>query len=145
MKHNVEANLYAFLCTKRYVMTIDDIWDIKAWNALKPGLPIDSEKGSRIILSSRNKNIGKDIGGLDSVFELQPPDPQTSRELFYKLIAHVSKNITETLDSPQLENISEQILERCHGLPLAIVLVAGLLKTRLRSQTEWKAILDGMG
>ncbi|KAH7833989.1 hypothetical protein Vadar_011688 [Vaccinium darrowii] len=112
MKHNVEANLYAFLCTRRYVITIDDIWDIKAWNALKPGLPIDSEKGSRIILGSRNKNVGKDIGGPDSVFELQPLDLQANRELFYKLIAHVSENITETLDPPQLENIGEQILER---------------------------------
>ncbi|KAL7239875.1 hypothetical protein ACSBR2_005691 [Camellia fascicularis] len=46
---------------------------------------------------------------------------------------------------PQLETIDEQILKRCGGVPLAIVLAAGLLLLRERSENAWKGILDGMG
>ncbi|KAH7835118.1 hypothetical protein Vadar_023033 [Vaccinium darrowii] len=57
MKNNVKANLYAFLCTRRYVIMIDDIWDIKAWNPLKPGLPTDSEKAEGFIRGSDVRQV----------------------------------------------------------------------------------------
>ncbi|KAG5559352.1 hypothetical protein RHGRI_009032 [Rhododendron griersonianum] len=54
IEQGVESNLFAFLSGKRYAIVIDDIWDTKAWDALKVGLPMNSENGSRIILTSRN-------------------------------------------------------------------------------------------
>ncbi|XP_058213375.1 toMV susceptible protein tm-2-like [Rhododendron vialii] len=145
IEHNVETNLYEFLSRKRYVIVIDDIWHTRAWDALKIGLPTNSENGSRIILTSRNKDVGVYVGGSDSVLDLKPLDQETSRKLFYKIIVDDPQNICDTQDPPQLKNIGEQILERCGGVPLAIVLVAGFLKLRQRSGTAWKGVLEAMG
>ncbi|KAE9448097.1 hypothetical protein C3L33_19992, partial [Rhododendron williamsianum] len=142
--HNVEANLSEFLSRKRYVIVIDDIWHTRAWDALKIGLPSNSENGSRIILTSRNRDVGVHVGGPNSVLTLEPLDQETSRRLFYKLFVDDLQNICETQDPPQLEKIGEQILERCSGVPLAIVLAAGLLKLRERSETTWKGVLEDM-
>ncbi|KAI8565525.1 hypothetical protein RHMOL_Rhmol03G0266900 [Rhododendron molle] len=144
IEHDVEANLFAFLSGKRYAIVIDDIWHTKAWDALKVGLPTNSEDGSRIILSSRITDVGVHAGGLNSVLELQPLDPETSRKLFYKTIVFDTQNTIKIQDSPQLEHIGEQILERCGGVPLAIVLAAGMLKLKGRSEIAWKGVLEGI-
>ncbi|XP_057467387.1 toMV susceptible protein tm-2-like [Actinidia eriantha] len=48
-------------------------------------------------------------------------------------------------DPPQLQNIGEQILKRCGGVPLAIVLTAGVLSERERTEHEWKGVLESIG
>ncbi|KAF7147706.1 hypothetical protein RHSIM_Rhsim03G0242600 [Rhododendron simsii] len=78
MEQDVEANLFAFLNGKRYAIVIDDIWHTKAWDALKVGLPANSEDGSRIILTSQITDVGVHAGGVNSVLELQPLDPETN-------------------------------------------------------------------
>ncbi|XP_057468192.1 toMV resistance protein Tm-2(2)-like [Actinidia eriantha] len=42
-EHDVEVNLFSFLSHKRYVIVIDDIWEIKPWDALKTGIPYNSD------------------------------------------------------------------------------------------------------
>ncbi|KAI8555907.1 hypothetical protein RHMOL_Rhmol05G0212200 [Rhododendron molle] len=138
IEHNVASNLFNFLRTKRYVIVIDDIWHTNAWDVLKIGLPTNSEKGSRIILTSRNRDVGVYVGGWDSVLELQALDQETSRRLFNNII------VDDPQDPPQLQTISEQILERCGGVPLAIVLAAGFLKLRERSVSAWRGVLEDM-
>ncbi|KAE9446133.1 hypothetical protein C3L33_22090, partial [Rhododendron williamsianum] len=145
IERDVETNLFEFLSTKRYVIVIDDIWHTRAWDALKIGLPMNSENGSRIILTSRHTEVGVHVGGPNSVLLLEPLDQETSRRLFYKLIVDDLQNICKTQDPPQLEKIGEQILEKCGGVPLAIVLAAGLLKLKERSETAWKGVLEDMG
>ncbi|XP_058206745.1 toMV resistance protein Tm-2(2)-like [Rhododendron vialii] len=143
IEQDVEANLFAFLSRKRYVIVIDDIWHTKAWDALKVGLPTNSENGSRTILTSRITDVGVHAGGVNSILELKPLEPETSRELFYKTIVFDTQNTIKIQDSPQLEHIGEQILERCGGVPLAIVLAAGMLKLKGRSEIAWKRVLEG--
>lgn len=141
-KQNLETNLFELLSTKRYVIVIDDIWRTTAWDALKIHLPTNSENERQIILTSRIEDVGLYLGGTKSIFKLQPLDLETSRQLFYKMIADDPQNINETQYSPQVRNIGEQILERCGGLPLAILLAAGLL--RGRSDSAWKGVLEGI-
>ncbi|GMQ06397.1 hypothetical protein CsSME_00051011 [Camellia sinensis var. sinensis] len=50
LEHNVHANLFKFLCDKRYVIVIDDLWKIESWDDLMTGIPNNSKSGGRIIL-----------------------------------------------------------------------------------------------
>ncbi|KAF5945760.1 hypothetical protein HYC85_015988 [Camellia sinensis] len=136
---NIEVNLFKFLSKHRYVIVLDDMWHIETWNAIKNAIPTNTKNGSRIILTTRNNYVGTHVGGRSSLHELQPLNEENSRKLFFRMV------MVEASDPPQLENIGEQILKRCGGVPLAIVLAAGLLLLRERSENEWKGILEGMG
>ncbi|GMP59909.1 hypothetical protein CsSME_00022992 [Camellia sinensis var. sinensis] len=138
-EENIEVNLFTFLSEHRYVIVLDDMWHIETWDAIKNAIPTNRKNGSRIILTSRNNYVGTHVGGKSSLHELWPLNEENSRKLFFKMV------MVEASDPPQLENIGEQILKRCGGVPLAIVLAAGLLLLRERSENAWKGILEGMG
>ncbi|KAK4732867.1 hypothetical protein R3W88_025855 [Solanum pinnatisectum] len=139
-KDNLEGNLRSLLKRKRYVILLDDIWDIKTWNCLKLVLPeCDSKIGSRIIITSRNSNVGRYIGGDSSLHVLQPLDSENSFELFTKKIFIFDNN-----NSADLVNIGRSIVERCGGIPLAIVVTAGMLRARERTEHAWNRVLESM-
>ncbi|KAF7144328.1 hypothetical protein RHSIM_Rhsim05G0157200 [Rhododendron simsii] len=115
MKHNVETNLYEFLSRKRCVIVINDIWHTRAWDAFKIALPMNSENGSRIVLTPRHTDVGVHVGGPNSIILLESLDQETSRRLFYKLIVDDLQNSSQIQDPPQLEKIAN--LQTLHRLP----------------------------
>ncbi|KAM3249769.1 hypothetical protein P3L10_011539 [Capsicum annuum] len=144
-KDNLEDNLKSLLEKKRYVILLDDIWDVEIWDYLKLYLPeCDSKIGSRIILTSRNSNIGRYVGGGTSLHVLQPLDSKNSFELFTDKIFHFDNNDWANA-SPNLVNIGRDIVGRCGGIPLAIVVTAGMLRARERTELAWKRVLESMG
>ncbi|CAA2997864.1 Apoptotic ATPase [Olea europaea subsp. europaea] len=136
-KENLEANLFAFLQEKRFVIFFDDIWHIESWDTLRLGIPTHSQNGSRIIITSRNSGVGRYVGGESSLHVLEPLDFENSWELFTKLIA---SSLTKGL-----EDIGKQIIERCGGMLLAIVVTVGMLRERETSDIEWKWVIKNIG
>ncbi|XP_055813918.1 toMV susceptible protein tm-2-like [Solanum dulcamara] len=144
-KDNLEDNLQSLLKGKRYVILLDDIWDVEIWNNLKLVLPeCGSKIGSRIIITSRNNNVGRYIGGESSLHVLQPLDSEKSFELFTKKIFNFDNNNWANA-SPDLVNIGTSIVGRCGGIPLAIVVTAGMLRARERTEHAWNRLLESMG
>ncbi|KAL7181043.1 hypothetical protein ACSBR1_039992 [Camellia fascicularis] len=45
---------------------------------------------------------------------------------------------------PQLIEIGKQIMKRCEGLPLAIVVIAGLLAKNIKTQESWKKVVQSV-
>nr|ADB85626.1 rpi-vnt1-like protein [Solanum medians] len=145
-KENLENNLRSLLKIKRYVILLDDIWDVEIWDDLKLVLPeCDSKIGSRIIITSRNSNVGRYIGGDFSIHVLQPLDSENSFELFTKKIFTFDNNNNWANASPDLVDIGRSIVGRCGGIPLAIVVTAGMLRARERTERAWNRVLDSMG
>ncbi|MCD7466777.1 hypothetical protein HAX54_003794 [Datura stramonium] len=144
-KDNLEDNLQSLLKRKRYVILLDDIWNVEIWDDLKLVLPeCDSRTGSKIIITSRNSNIGRYIGGNCSLHVLEPLDSEKSFELFTNRISTFDNNCWENASS-DLENIGKEIVEKCDGIPLAIVLIAGMLRARERTEHAWNCVLETMG
>ncbi|KAH0634419.1 hypothetical protein KY290_037836 [Solanum tuberosum] len=144
-KETLENNLRSLLKIKRYVILLDDIWDVDIWDDLKLVLPErDSKIGSRIIITSRNSNVGRYIGGDFSIHVLQPLDTNNSFELFTKKIFTFDNNNNWTNASPDLVNIGRSIVGRCGGIPLAIVVTAGMLRARERTERAWNRLLESM-
>nr|ABM05492.1 Tm-2 ToMV resistance protein [Solanum tuberosum] len=145
-KENLENNLRSLLKIKRYVILLDDIWDVEIWDHLKLVLPErDSKIGSRIIITSRNSNVGRYIGGDFSIHVLQPLDSENSFELFTKKIFTFDNNNNWDSASPDWVDIGRSIVGRCGGIPLAIVVTAGILRARERTERAWNRVLDSMG
>ncbi|KAF8394013.1 hypothetical protein HHK36_020215 [Tetracentron sinense] len=128
-----------FLLQKRYVIVLDDIWSIDAWEGLKYALP-DSNCYSRIMVTTRSSDIAsfcKESYG--HIYNLEPLAEEDSWTLF------CNKVFRGNICPPQLEGLSRNILKRCGGLPLAIVTIGGVLSTKNNNLIEWEMVHRSLG
>ncbi|PHU08031.1 hypothetical protein BC332_24520 [Capsicum chinense] len=108
---------------KRYLIVLDDMWKSEAWDAVRLCFPSEN-KGSGILLMTRNTEVARNAGTENLSLQMDLMGPDESLNLF-KSIAFAN----EPLPS-EFETIGKQIAEKCHGLPLTIAVIAGLLKSK---------------
>nr|CAB3467079.1 unnamed protein product [Digitaria exilis] len=135
--------LRGYLQDKRYVMILDDIWSISSWESIRCALP-DNKKGSRVIVTTRTEDVAKTCCSRhqDWIFKIQRLSDATSRELFFKRIF----GSEDKLPNDELEEVSNSILKKCGGLPLAIVSIGSLLASKtIRTKQEWQKVCDNLG
>uniref|UniRef100_A0A452XI97 Uncharacterized protein n=1 Tax=Aegilops tauschii subsp. strangulata TaxID=200361 RepID=A0A452XI97_AEGTS len=129
-----------FLRDKRYFILIDDIWDKSVWNNIRCAL-IENECGSRVIATTRILDVAKEVGG---VYELKPLSTSDSRKLFYQRIFGTEDKCPHI----QLAEVSEKILQKCGGVPLAIITLASMLagkKEHENAYTYWSKVYQSIG
>ncbi|XP_074335955.1 disease resistance protein RPP13-like [Apium graveolens] len=100
-----------------YLALIDDIWDIKAWIQIKDAFP-DQKNGSRIIITTRNKKVAEMADDKCFVHQLRFLTEDESWELFCKRAEPLTQN---------MEKLGKEMVGKCRGLPLAIVILSSLL------------------
>ncbi|XP_058078676.1 putative disease resistance protein At1g50180 [Magnolia sinica] len=125
--------IYEHLQRKRYLMVLDDIWTNEAWDDLKDAFP-DMKNGSRIMLTTRNKDVALHADAQSPPYELRFLETDESWELFRRKTFQRQ----DTGCSQDLEKLGREIVEKCHGLPLAIVVIGGLLSRK--EAWEWEKV-----
>ncbi|XP_059295100.1 toMV susceptible protein tm-2-like [Lycium ferocissimum] len=140
--NHVATALSAFLSKKRYVIFLDDLWSDETWDKLSIAFPNNPKIGSRIIITSRSRRVGRHAGGKNSLHKLQHLEFKSSQKIFNELLMK-GASTGETF-SPSLKAVGQEILTKCHGLPLAITIVAGMLRQRKRKQHTWNYILQSL-
>ncbi|XP_074285959.1 putative late blight resistance protein homolog R1B-23 [Silene latifolia] len=126
--------LKQFLSQKRnYLIVLDDVWDVDAWDALCKCFPT-SGNGGKILITSRSNIVGEKICGDRNVIKLNLLTPNKSWHL-------LQKKVFGTRSYPKkLGEIGKRIAEKCGGLPLSIVMIAGVLKNKNETEDGWKEI-----
>ncbi|XP_059643586.1 disease resistance protein RPM1-like [Cornus florida] len=123
-----------FLQQRSYLVVLDDIWNIDAWEAVKYAFP-DNNSKNRIVLTTRSEDIASTTCAetRGNVYSLNPLSLEDAWTLFCR------KAFPGKSSCPRhLEDISRRILKRCEGLPLAIVAIGGVLATKNQSRIdEW--------
>nr|XP_043633371.1 putative late blight resistance protein homolog R1B-16 [Erigeron canadensis] len=126
--------LYRLLKDRKYLVVLDDIWDSKAWNDLKMYFP-DDKTGSRVLFTSRDIDIGSHVEAARPTHVLRFRNEVESWDLF-------RRKIFRTGICPfSLEALGRVIARKCEGLPLAIVIMSGLLKNNM-SNEWWRQIAE---
>ncbi|KAL3530278.1 hypothetical protein ACH5RR_009600 [Cinchona calisaya] len=59
-EHELEEKLKKCLLRRRYLIVLDDVWDIEAWTGLERSFPKDASS-SRILLTSRHAEVARTI------------------------------------------------------------------------------------
>uniref|UniRef100_A0ACD5YY52 Uncharacterized protein n=1 Tax=Avena sativa TaxID=4498 RepID=A0ACD5YY52_AVESA len=131
-----------FLVDKRYFIVIDDIWDMKTLEVIKCAFPVNSY-GSRIITTTRLNDVAHSwlrspFNG--HIYNIRPLSMAHSRCLFRRRLFN-----SEDDCPPHLEEVSEQILEKCEGLPLAVNAISGLLATKVSTRDQWDKVKNSIG
>ncbi|XP_037451131.1 disease resistance protein RGA5-like [Triticum dicoccoides] len=125
----------------RYFVVVDDIWDVDTWDVIKCAFPTTSSS-SRIITTTRMKNVARSCCSSFNghLYNIRPLDMVQSRQLFHRRLFKSDE------DCPShLENVSDEILQKCDGLPLAIIAISGLLANTEKTKDLWNQVKDSIG
>ncbi|XP_059446487.1 putative disease resistance protein At1g50180 [Corylus avellana] len=125
--------LHKCLQGKRYFEVMDDIWKTQDWNEVKDAFP-DNSNGSRILITSRIKEVALHAS-LTPPYSLQFLNKDESWKLFCKKVFQGREC------PPELEIMGRQIPEGCHGLPLSIVVLGGLLANKEKTHRTWSKVI----
>ncbi|XP_016468676.1 putative late blight resistance protein homolog R1B-16 [Nicotiana tabacum] len=120
---------------RRYLIFIDDIWSTEAWDDMKLCFP-DDGNGSRILLTTRNTEVAEYASMNEPPFHrMRLLSFDESWNLFH------SKVFTKKGLSSEFEKIGKEVVKKCRGLPLTIIIVAGLL-SKIHSLVEWGNVAE---
>ncbi|KAJ9549683.1 hypothetical protein OSB04_022226 [Centaurea solstitialis] len=113
--------IYKRLKDRRYLIVIDDIWDVEAWDDIHICFCNDNI-GSRILVTSRLVEVALHIKPDRAPHLLRFLTMEESWDLLQQKVFSENGSCSEPL-----EETGKQIAERCRGLPLAILVISGLL------------------
>ncbi|XP_031111840.1 putative late blight resistance protein homolog R1A-10 [Ipomoea triloba] len=132
---DLALQLYQSLKGQGYFVVMDDVWSRDSWNDVNSCFP-DDINGSRVLLTTPVAEVATCIGSNNHFsHQMQFLDQSESWELFHKK-ACKSHGV-------EFETIGRPIVEKCKGLPLAIVVIAGLF-SKLNIVDEWKKTANAL-
>ncbi|KAL0356088.1 UNVERIFIED_CONTAM: putative disease resistance protein RGA4 [Sesamum radiatum] len=129
--------LYKKLFGRRYLIVMDDVWSTNVWNDLKLFLP-KNENGSRILVTSRLSNVAVCLSS-NKPYMIDFLDEDKS----WNLLCQETFS-QESCPYPELENIGKNIAKGCNGLPLAIVVLGGLLGKSNMTRESWELVAENL-
>ncbi|RVW74251.1 putative disease resistance RPP13-like protein 1 [Vitis vinifera] len=135
--NKVQQTLGEILTRKKFLLVLDDVWNInhdEQWNTLQTPFKY-GEKGSKIIITTRDANVARTMRAYDSRYTLQPLSDDDCWSLFVK---HACE--TENIHVRQNLVLREKVTKWCGGLPLAAKVLGGLLRSKLHDHS-WEDIL----
>ncbi|CAL5430485.1 unnamed protein product [Camellia sinensis] len=129
--------LRGHLQTGRYLIVMDDVWTKEAWDDLKMAFP-KNNNGSRILLTSRNNEVAVHANPDSHHHPLRFLTVDEGWELLKKKVFRKERCPSE------LEDLGKKIAEECGGLPLAIVVIAGLLIKKEKTSKWWEKVAESV-
>ncbi|VAI62971.1 unnamed protein product [Triticum turgidum subsp. durum] len=135
------AKLKKLLQDKRYLIVIDDIWSIPTWDTIKNAFP-ENDLCSRIIATTRIVDVARSccLDGNGRMYEMEALSDLHSKRLFFKRIFGSVDGCPDVL-----KQVSNKILKKCGGLPLAIISISSLLATKPVIKDEWERVRRSIG
>ncbi|XP_028081742.1 disease resistance protein RPP13-like [Camellia sinensis] len=134
MKENeLSIFLFKILMGLRFLIVLDDICTNDDW--LKFVRPFaDAANGSRVIITTRDSKVASEVDPWSHPLNLMQLTEEDTWALF------LNRAVPENGSQNNLNNVKAEILSLCRGLPMAIVLLGGLLSTVELS--EWSTVID---
>ncbi|XP_031101272.1 putative late blight resistance protein homolog R1B-16 [Ipomoea triloba] len=132
---DLTLKLYQCLKRQRYIIVVDDVWSGEAWDDVCNCCP-DDGNGSRVLLTTRLVEVAHYTSSdNDFSHHMQLLNQSDSWNLFCEK-ACKSRGV-------EFEIIGRPIVEKCKGLPLAIIVIAGLF-SKFSTLYEWENIVNAL-
>ncbi|KAM3205797.1 hypothetical protein P3L10_029207 [Capsicum annuum] len=122
----------------RYLVVVDDICSTDVWDSIRAIFP-DCNNRSRILLTTRETKVAIYVNPV-SPHEMNTLNLENSWKLLRDKVFGPKYD-----HPPELEEIGKQIAEKCQGLPLTILVIAGHLSKVARTLESWMDVSRTMG
>ncbi|KAF7126659.1 hypothetical protein RHSIM_Rhsim11G0186300 [Rhododendron simsii] len=125
------------LSDKKCLVILDDIWEGEVWDRLSPGFPnTKTAVGSKILLITLKREVAFYVDQQCFLHELRLLTEEESWELCQKKACPRGEEFSL---STEMMVLGKDMVKHCGGLPLAIVVLGGVLATK-RTLSEWEKV-----
>ncbi|KAL9665544.1 hypothetical protein QQ045_020965 [Rhodiola kirilowii] len=139
MVSDLKKKLHGHLASTRYVIVLDGVWTISVWHSIKHAVPDNNKLGSRVIMTTRSIDVAyNSCKSVEYIYQLPLLPENDSRILFHE------KTFVNGSCPVPLKEVSESILKICCGIPIAILAIAGVLRSKTTLE-EWEAVRRSLG
>ncbi|KAH7843916.1 hypothetical protein Vadar_022338 [Vaccinium darrowii] len=116
---------------KNTVLILDDIWD--HFPLEKVGIPV-GVNGCKLIVTSRSLDLCHRMG-CQAIIKVEPLPKEEAWMLFEEKLGH------NKAFEPDIKEIAGSIVDKCAGLPLGIITIAGSMRG-VDDIPEWRNVLE---
>ncbi|KAK1268291.1 Disease resistance protein RPM1 [Acorus gramineus] len=132
---------------QRYLIVLDDVWNVEIWDKINTVLPRARSNRSRIIFTTRDNKLTSKLQPLsmNRVLQLKTLKYNLALDLFCR---HAFQGELGGRCPKELHDTASAIVRRCDGLPHAIVLLGDHMHAVNHSVPTWNAsatisVIDG--
>ncbi|XP_060967011.1 putative disease resistance protein At1g50180 isoform X2 [Cannabis sativa] len=133
--------LYDFQKQKKCLVVLDDIWTATTWDLLKHVFPTTTQGDtlhSKILLTTRNKVVAFHADPHGFIHEPHFLNDEESWKLFQNKCYSIGTDPSDSNDDEERKKeLAVEMLKKCSGLPLAIIVLAGLLSKK-QTIRDWE-------
>ncbi|KAI8526251.1 hypothetical protein RHMOL_Rhmol13G0294200 [Rhododendron molle] len=115
----VARQLFRKLDDKRYLLLLDDVWEMVDLTHIGFPNPI-KDNGCKLVLTTRNFEVCRKMGTYTEI-KVKVLSEEEALEMFYTNVGDVAR-------LPTIKELAESIVKECDGLPLALKVVSGALR-----------------
>lgn len=127
--HNRATIIYKTLTGKKFMLFVDDVWE--RLDFTKVGVPrCSATNKSKIIFTTRSKDVCTDMEA-DRLVEVKCLAYEEAWQLFKEKVNNVA------VSSSRIRPLAEAIVQKCGGLPLAVITIARAMANK-ESAEEWR-------
>ncbi|XP_078153420.1 putative disease resistance RPP8-like protein 2 isoform X2 [Carex rostrata] len=135
------TEIHGSLRDKKYLIVFDDVWTDELWTQIGEALP-NKNNGSRVLITTRSSEVAKDADPTCEPYKLGFLTKELSVELFLKKALPNHDPNKSTFND--LCDITDQFVQKCGALPLALVVLGGLLSRKPHNYIAWSKVLQTM-
>ncbi|KAJ9543819.1 hypothetical protein OSB04_023526 [Centaurea solstitialis] len=135
--NKLQESLSEKLAKRRFLLVLDDVWneDYTEWELLQRPFVVGAP-GSKIIVTTRKTTVAS-VMDSDQAY----PMKLLSEEEALSLLAQHALGKQNFDSHPTLKLHGEGIVKKCDGLPLALITVGRVLRTKANDE-EWEELLN---
>ncbi|KAL2532898.1 Disease resistance RPP8-like protein 3 [Abeliophyllum distichum] len=134
---HLAERIYRRLMRRRYIIFMDDIWDVNDWYDIERLFP-DDHCGSRILFTSPIADMGMTASSGIFNYPLRFLTPDESWDLLQ------FKVFNNEQCPPVLVDVAKKIARNCGGLPSTVVFIASVLKDLEKERSLWMDVAENI-
>ncbi|KAJ1259028.1 hypothetical protein BS78_10G122200 [Paspalum vaginatum] len=119
----------------RYLIVLDDVWTIDAWNLIKVTFQDIGKDGSCVVVTTRNGKLAEHCCPPSYIHHPEFLGEEEATTLFLK---KTNKSLDDLEKDENTKGVVKEVLNKCGGLPLAILTIGGLFANK--DTKEWRSL-----